>query len=165
MAVCKARLFPSRKRTVLCRRDAREGGQDAHPTQGKRTSPLSRPPLERMLRLHQLIKTEKFPNCRTLADELEVSSKTIQRDIDFLRDRMGLPIAYDQTAFGVSERVWHESQEIHALPRGEIELVLQLGGFEEIERWVLSWGEHARVLAPKQLRERIRRTAKRVASF
>ena len=60
----------------------------------------SRPPFARMARLHQLIAAEKFPNCRSLAQELEVSSKTIQRDIDFMRDRMGMPIEYHQTEFG-----------------------------------------------------------------
>lgn len=61
---------------------------------------FSRPPLERMLRLHEWLKAGTFPNCRKLAGELEVSSKTIQRDIDFMRDRLGLPIEYDQIQFG-----------------------------------------------------------------
>src|SRR5205814_9827800 len=60
----------------------------------------SRPPLERMMRLHEKLKAGKFPNCRKLAEELEVSSKTIHSDIDFMRDRLGLPIEYDQLHFG-----------------------------------------------------------------
>jgi predicted DNA-binding transcriptional regulator YafY len=35
-----------------------------------------------------------------LARELEVSSKSIQRDLDFKRDRFGLPIEYDGGRFG-----------------------------------------------------------------
>lgn len=62
--------------------------------------PASRPPLARMMRLHQRLIAGDFPNCRKLSDELEVSAKTIQRDIDFMRDRLGLPIAYDQLHFG-----------------------------------------------------------------
>jgi proteasome accessory factor B len=61
---------------------------------------FSRPPLERMLRLHERLKAGVYPNCRKLASELEVSAKTIQRDIDFMRDRLGLPIEYDQIQFG-----------------------------------------------------------------
>lgn len=61
---------------------------------------FSRPPLERMMRIHEGLKARTFPNCRKLADEFEVSSKTIQRDIDFMRDRLGLPIEYDQLHFG-----------------------------------------------------------------
>ena len=53
-----------------------------------------------MLRLHERLKAGVFPNCRKLAGELEVSAKSIQRDIDFMRDRLGLPIEYDQLQFG-----------------------------------------------------------------
>ena len=53
-----------------------------------------------MLQLHRQIQAGRFPNCRKLAAELEVSPKTIQRDIDFMRDRLGLPIEYDQLHFG-----------------------------------------------------------------
>ena len=68
---------------------------------GKRREALrSRPPLERMMRLHEKLKAGKFPNCRKLAEELEVSAKTIQRDIEFMRDRLNLPIQYDQLHFG-----------------------------------------------------------------
>lgn len=310
------------------------------------------------MRLHQLIASEKYPNCRTLAEELEVSSKTIGRDIEFMRDRLGYPIAYDGARFGfhytqpvtdfpamevsegevvalliaqkaleqhrgtafekplraacrkiveslngkisvevaeldaavsfrsagagevdpevfesvsratmrgveiafqyhklgsaqtelrraqpyhlgcveqqwycfgrcldreelrtfalprmravklsakrftvpadfsiakhlgqsfgvfshaagkhpqrvrlrfdawaarlVRERLWHESQVLTPREGGEVELALELGGLEEIERWVLSWGEHARVLAPKRLRERVRAAAQAI---
>ncbi len=61
---------------------------------------FSRPPLERMMKLHNHLNARRFPNCRKLAEELEVSTKTIQRDIDFMRDRLGLPIGYDQLQFG-----------------------------------------------------------------
>jgi len=53
-----------------------------------------------MLQLHQQLQAGRFPNCRKLADEMEVSSKTIQRDIEFMRYQLGLPIEYDQLHFG-----------------------------------------------------------------
>jgi proteasome accessory factor B len=53
-----------------------------------------------MMQLHAQLQARKFPNCRKLADELEVSSKTIQRDIEFMRYSLGLPIEYDQLHFG-----------------------------------------------------------------
>ncbi len=52
------------------------------------------------MRLHEKLKAGQFPNCRNLAEEFEVSTKTIQRDIDFMRDRLNMPIAYDQLHFG-----------------------------------------------------------------
>jgi predicted DNA-binding transcriptional regulator YafY len=57
--------------------------------------PLSRPPLERMLRIHQAIQTGTRPNATALAVELEVSTKSIYRDIEFMRDRLGLPVEFD----------------------------------------------------------------------
>jgi proteasome accessory factor B len=54
----------------------------------------SRPPLERMLRIHQALQAGGFPNASKLAREVEVSSKTIHRDIEFMRDRLNLPIEF-----------------------------------------------------------------------
>jgi predicted DNA-binding transcriptional regulator YafY len=60
----------------------------------------SRPPLERMLRIHEQLQSGTIPSCRALAAELEVSAKTIGRDIDFMRDRLNLPIEYDAAGHG-----------------------------------------------------------------
>jgi proteasome accessory factor B len=60
----------------------------------------SRPPLARMMLVHAQLKSGDYPNCRKIASQLEVSTKTIQRDIDFMRDRLGLPIEYDPLRFG-----------------------------------------------------------------
>jgi len=53
-----------------------------------------------MQQLHQQIKEGKFPNCRKLAEMLEISTKTVQRDIEFMRDRLNLPIEYNPLRFG-----------------------------------------------------------------
>ncbi|HEX4631166.1 MAG TPA: WYL domain-containing protein [Chthoniobacterales bacterium] len=66
----------------------------------KNNENFSRPPLERMMRLHAALKARHFPNCQKIAAELEVSAKTIQRDIDFMRYRLGLPIDYHPKEFG-----------------------------------------------------------------
>jgi proteasome accessory factor B len=60
----------------------------------------SRPPLARMLAIHNQLTTGRFPNCFKLSRELEVATKTIHRDIEFMRDQLGLPLAYDRTAHG-----------------------------------------------------------------
>jgi len=57
--------------------------------------PSSRPPLERMLRIHRALQGGTFPNASKLAREVEVSSKTIHRDIEFMRDRLNLPVEFD----------------------------------------------------------------------
>ncbi|MCW5548581.1 MAG: HTH domain-containing protein, partial [Opitutaceae bacterium] len=52
------------------------------------TMQLSRPPLERMLRIHDSLRRGAMVNCTRLVEELEVSRKTIVRDIAFMRDRL-----------------------------------------------------------------------------
>src|SRR5690606_15865679 len=55
-----------------------------------RSLPAVRPPLDRMLRMHAALKAGRHPNASTLAAELEVSRKTVYRDLEFMRDRLGL---------------------------------------------------------------------------
>jgi proteasome accessory factor B len=82
---------------------------------GRRTGLYSRPPLERMMRMHARLQAGRYPNCRKLADELEVSSKTVQRDLDFMRYRLGLPIEYDQLHFG-----FYYTEPVSGFPNVEI---------------------------------------------
>ena len=63
----------------------------------------------------------------------------------------------------VSERKWHESQRIKPGRDGSIVLEMELGGLEEIERWILSWGSHVRVLEPRDLAARVAEEANAIA--
>jgi proteasome accessory factor B len=81
----------------------------------KKVSLHSRPPLERMLRIHQLIQAGNFPNATSLARETEVSTKTIQRDIEFMRDRLNLPVKFDSTRNGL-----HYTSEVSGFPTMQI---------------------------------------------
>jgi len=56
---------------------------------------MTRPPLDRMQQIFQAIKAGRYPNRMTLSTDIEVTTKTIQRDLDFMRDRLSLPIAYN----------------------------------------------------------------------
>ncbi|MEI7776422.1 MAG: hypothetical protein WCK17_16790, partial [Verrucomicrobiota bacterium] len=51
---------------------------------GNQASLASRPPLERMSKLHALLQAGLYPNCASLAKEFEISKKTAQRDLDFM---------------------------------------------------------------------------------
>ncbi len=53
------------------------------------------PPILRILRIHQMIKGRRYPNVPGMARILEVSRRTIQRDVEFLRDQMGAPLAFN----------------------------------------------------------------------
>ncbi len=71
--------------------------ESAHDVKG---SPQSRPPLERMMQIHQELKSGSFPNATKLATQLEVSTKSIYRDLEFMRDRMNLPVEFDRLKNG-----------------------------------------------------------------
>lgn len=63
----------------------------------------------------------------------------------------------------VRERFWHSSQTVTEKRDGTVELQLRLGSLEEVERWILGWGEHAEVLSPVALRRRIAEVARQIA--
>ena len=182
----------------------------------------SRPPLARMLRIHELLMASRYPNCTKVSEEFEVSAKTVQRDVNFMRDRMGLPIEYDKERFGfhytrpvsgfpgvtvsagkggsspwrqssppmigetpalaaagshgyevrirfdaesarmVRARTWHATQAIHSVPGGGVDITLRARNEWDIARWVLSWGAHAWVIEPVELRNRVREIAREI---
>jgi predicted DNA-binding transcriptional regulator YafY len=64
------------------------------------TIPSSRPPLERMLHIHRALQAGGYPNATLLARELEVSSKSVHRDLEFMRDRLDLPVEFDRRRNG-----------------------------------------------------------------
>jgi predicted DNA-binding transcriptional regulator YafY len=63
------------------------------------------------------------------------------------------------------ERKWHKSQKIKELNHGEIELSFELSSTVELVPWILSWGEHARAIAPKSLVNEVKQTARRIAEL
>lgn len=54
----------------------------------------TRPALHRLSVIDRSIRDGKYPNARTVAEELEVSPCTIKRDILFLRDRLHAPLDF-----------------------------------------------------------------------
>jgi len=55
----------------------------------------------------------------------------------------------------VSEASWHASQQLHSQRDGSLIAEFDLDSLEEIQRWILSFGKHAEVLEPEELRERM----------
>ena len=76
---------------------------------------LSRPPLERMMRIHEELKRGALVNCTTLSQRMEVSRKTIMRDIAFMRDRLELPIEYDALI-----QAYRYTQPVNAFPTVQV---------------------------------------------
>lgn len=56
----------------------------------------------------------------------------------------------------------HPSQKIVERSDGSLEVSFHVSSMENIVRWILSFGEHARILAPLELQERVRRTISRM---
>jgi len=54
----------------------------------------------RLLELDKRIRHGQFPNCLNFSADWEVSQKTVQRDIDYLRDSLNAPIDYDREKKG-----------------------------------------------------------------
>ena len=95
--------------------------------------PKSRPPLERMMRIHHEIASGSYPNASTMARELEVSTKSIQRDLEFMRDRLNLPLEYDGSKFG-----YYYTEPVSSFPTLQItegELVALLIAEKALEQY------------------------------
>ena len=68
-------------------------------------------------------------------------------------------------AFGagyIREKKWHPSQELRERKDGGAELRMKLSSLDEVHRWILSWGGHAKAVAPKELVEKVRESARKI---
>lgn len=66
----------------------------------KKLGGYSRPTIQRMQIIWALVRSGAFPNATQLARYLETSTKSIHRDIQFMRDRLLFDIRYDGSRFG-----------------------------------------------------------------
>lgn len=73
--------------------------------------PKFKPQFRRLLFIDRRIKDGSYPNCRALAQEWEVSPKTVQRDIDYLKYELDAPIEYDKTKHG-----YRYTEKTYSLP-------------------------------------------------
>src|SRR5271157_2062167 len=70
----------------------------------------TRPALERILLIDSAVRRREWPNARTLARELEVTRRTIQRDLAFMRRRQA-PLKFDSVRNG-----WHYTDPAYRFP-------------------------------------------------
>lgn len=59
----------------------------------------------------------------------------------------------------VREVRWHHTQQVLIQDDGSLIYRVTVSGLEEIKYWVLTWGPQAKVLAPKELADEVRRLA------
>ncbi|MFA6440863.1 MAG: YafY family protein [Sterolibacterium sp.] len=108
---------------------------------------------ERFYKIEQLLHDRKLVTFRQLLDTLEVSRATLKRDLQYLRDRLNVPIVYDRDAAGYRFEAPGRHPAKHELPglwfnASEIRALLMMQNLlEEVQPGLL--GPH---IAPLQTR-------------
>ena len=62
----------------------------------------------------------------------------------------------------IREVRWHSTQKLHTMSDGALRFEVTVAGLHEIGWWIMTWGDEAEVLEPKELRERVAATAERM---
>lgn len=71
--------------------------------------------LPRVFWIEHQLRAERYPNTTTIAAHFEISTKTAQRTLDYMRDQLRLPLAYS-----AEERGWYYTEPVFALPAIEL---------------------------------------------
>jgi predicted DNA-binding transcriptional regulator YafY len=66
----------------------------SEPNEKSRYKGISQVGFLRLLEIHHMIEKKRYPNCRKLAEYFEVSQRTVERDIERLKERFNAPIEY-----------------------------------------------------------------------
>jgi len=127
---------------------------------GRKGAFKDRPLWRRLQTIHHEIKEGRHPNTSSLAAELDVSSKTVQRDIDYLRDELEAPIEFRREengyAYGREDYVLPflpvDGQDLFSI--GVAAQVLSLLGGTPIARSLRSCYERLAALMPPAVRLR-----------
>ena len=62
----------------------------------------------------------------------------------------------------IREVQWHSTQQIHEHADGGLRFEATVAGWLEVGWWVMNWGEEAEVIEPKELREWVAETARKM---
>ncbi len=71
--------------------------------------------LERVFWIDRQIRAGLFPNATTIAEHFEISAKTAQRAIEYMRSRLRMPMEYS-----AEDRGWYYTEPHFALPAIEL---------------------------------------------
>lgn len=124
----------------------------------------------RAMRTFSLARVSEFaPTMHRFARDPGFSAETYFRDsFGMLRGEGTVTVRIEFDGYAgqlVRERVWHASQKITDNPGDKVELELQVSQTDEVRRWVLGWGERARVIEPPTLVAEMREVAGRLAGI
>ena len=93
----------------------------------------NKPQFSRLLELDRSIRSGKYPNCLSFSAEYEVSQKTVQRDIDYLKYQLGAPLEYDRGKQGYYYTA--SSWFLPSLSLSEGDLLALLVGSKALEQY------------------------------
>ena len=69
----------------MTKRDQNETENVAKPASKQARDLPTRPLIERLQKIRDMLLSDECPNCKSMAEELRVKRRTILRDIEFLR--------------------------------------------------------------------------------
>ncbi|MDF7801288.1 WYL domain-containing protein [Pontiellaceae bacterium B1224] len=93
----------------------------------------SKTQMRRLMELDALMQQRKYPNCSSFGKKWEVSSKTIQRDIEFMKYQLNAPIEYDALKRGFYYT--EPSYMMSSVPMNEGELMALVIGARALEQY------------------------------
>jgi proteasome accessory factor B len=79
---------------------AREDGEAKRPRRRRGPNHDRRTTWERLSLIDDWIRAGKYPNARGMALKLGVAERTVMRDLEFMKNKRGLPIEYDPRRYG-----------------------------------------------------------------
>lgn len=87
----------------------------------------------RIAKIDAAIRRREYPNCRKLAEEFEVSQRTILRDIEAMKDSLGAPLRYSKERNGY----YYEGEEfsLPAVRLTEGEIISMFLGAEVLKKY------------------------------
>lgn len=71
---------------------------------------------ERLYQMQRLLEQKSIVSAQELMDELEISRATFRRDLDYLRDRLGVPVVWDNDARGYRLEPSEGPDSLHSVP-------------------------------------------------
>jgi len=110
--------------------------------------------LARIKRLEATSQHFEMPRGWTIDRHLENAWEIITKDANAPTVKVVVDLSKD-VAGNMLETEWHPTQQVTMRPDGSARFTARVAGFEEIVWWILSIGSNARVVEPKELRDRV----------
>ena len=104
------------------------------PVRKKGAALLRVPQMRRITAIHDQLKRGRYPSLKSLTESLEVNRRTVQRDLQHMRDERNLPIEYSAERGGYFYT--GEVADIPGIPMGEQELFALLIAERAVESFV-----------------------------